>query len=156
MKCRQKRCHRRDSRWLKKKGYVYPNPNCRRCNQRHHTALCRETKKDDQNKPASSTSGGSTTCFVSLPQEQNVYLKTATVFVHGPKGRLKVTCMIHEGSQRSYVLESASCKSRKSALRRSQYAHSDRRKLPGPPPSRAVSLHWRECILEKGGFKWRL
>jgi hypothetical protein len=101
-----------------------PNPNCRRCNQRHHTALCRETKKDDQNKPASPTSGGSTTCFVSLPQEQNVYLKTATVFVHGPKGRLKVTCMIDEGSQRSYVSESAACKSRKSALRRSQYAHS--------------------------------
>jgi hypothetical protein len=63
-----------------------PNPNCRRCNQRHHTALCRETKKEYQNKPASPTSGGSTTCFVSLPQEQNVYLKTATVFVHGPKG----------------------------------------------------------------------
>lgn len=87
------------------------NPNCRKCNRRHHITLCRDTayvpnkaKKGDP-PPSSSSNDGSTACYAALPQEKEVYLKTATVLLYGTNKTIKITCLIDEGSQRSYATE---------------------------------------------------
>ncbi|XP_057380303.1 uncharacterized protein LOC130702702 [Daphnia carinata] len=86
-----------------------PNPNCRRCKRRHHTALCRDDKdqpnQDVRNNPTTSTTKTSASLCTTLPQGGDIFLKTVTVFLYGPKGKMKVTCLIDEGSQRSYVTD---------------------------------------------------
>ncbi|KAI9565021.1 hypothetical protein GHT06_008763 [Daphnia sinensis] len=87
-----------------------PNPNCRKCQRRHHTALCRSKEEDPNHekdhkeekiKPSTST----IKLCTSLSQQVEICLKTATVFLYGPLGTSKATCLVDEGSQRSYVTE---------------------------------------------------
>lgn len=86
-----------------------PNPDCRKCKRRHHTALCRDLSynpgQDSESNPIKPSSKPSTSLCATLPQDGEIFLKTATVFLYGPRGKIKATCLIDEGSQRSYTTE---------------------------------------------------
>lgn len=69
------------------------NWKCFKCNSAdHHTALC---------QAASGQTRANATCAQTATG--GIFLKTATVMVHGPAGSKRAICLVDDGSQRTYV-----------------------------------------------------
>ena len=82
------------------------NRKCVKCNGGHHVFICPSGSTKQSNGGAPKDSGAASKTMAAAAHQasqKDIILKTATVVLYGPKGFMRVRCLLDAGSHRSYV-----------------------------------------------------
>ena len=80
---------------------------CGWCNVGHQVFICPSGSTKEPNGGAPKDSGAASKTIAAAAHQasqKDIILKTATVVLYGPKGFMRVRCLLDSGSHRSYVI----------------------------------------------------